>query len=109
MFIISDFAAAEKSCSDINPERGYSMVLQVFFGETILVDNHVENGRSSICAFGARFATVLKLSCSLPFLTNKVVLITCFFSKNGSLSFFLANFVFVSINFLFPSQKNLLI
>lgn len=32
-----------------------------------------------------------------------------FFSKNGSLSFFFANFVFVSINFLFLSQKNTLI
>ena len=47
IFIIGDSTAANKSDFDKNPERGWGMVLQGFFDEHIVVDNHAVNGRSS--------------------------------------------------------------
>ena len=47
IFIIGDSTAANKSDFDKNPERGWGMVLQGFFDEHIVVDNHDVNGRSS--------------------------------------------------------------
>ena len=47
IFIIGDSTAANKSNFDTNPERGWGMVLQGFFDESIVVDNHAVNGRSS--------------------------------------------------------------
>ncbi|MBR5656098.1 MAG: rhamnogalacturonan acetylesterase [Prevotella sp.] len=47
IFIIGDSTAANKSSFDTNPERGWGMVLQGFFDESIWVDNHAVNGRSS--------------------------------------------------------------
>lgn len=47
IFIIGDSTAANKSQFETNPERGWGMVLQGFFDESIWVDNHAVNGRSS--------------------------------------------------------------
>ncbi len=47
IFVIGDSTAAEKSHPEKNMERGWGMVLQGFFDENILVDNHAVNGRSS--------------------------------------------------------------
>ena len=47
IFVIGDSTAAEKSNFKDNPERGWGMVLQGFFDDKILVDNHAVNGRSS--------------------------------------------------------------
>lgn len=47
IFVIGDSTAAEKSHPETNPERGWGMVLQGFFDDKILVDNHAVNGRSS--------------------------------------------------------------
>lgn len=47
IFVIGDSTAAEKSHPKTNPERGWGMVLQGCFDESILVDNHAVNGRSS--------------------------------------------------------------
>ena len=47
IFIIGDSTAANKSNFETNPERGWGMVLQGFFDESIWVDNHAVNGRSS--------------------------------------------------------------
>lgn len=47
IFIIGDSTAANKSHFDTNPERGWGMVLQGFYDEKILVDNHAVNGQSS--------------------------------------------------------------
>lgn len=47
IFVIGDSTAAEKSHPESNPERGWGMVLQGFFDDKILVDNHAVNGRSS--------------------------------------------------------------
>lgn len=47
IFVIGDSTAAEKSHPSTNPERGWAMVLQGCFDESILVDNHAVNGRSS--------------------------------------------------------------
>ena len=47
IFVIGDSTAAEKSTFKDNPERGWGMVLQGFFDDKILVDNHAVNGRSS--------------------------------------------------------------
>lgn len=47
IFIIGDSTAANKSNYKTNPERGWGMVLQGFYDERILVDNHAVNGQSS--------------------------------------------------------------
>lgn len=47
IFVIGDSTAAEKSHPESNPERGWGMMLQGFFDDDILVDNHAVNGRSS--------------------------------------------------------------
>ncbi len=47
IFVIGDSTAAEKSQPEQNPERGWGMVLQGFFDESIRVDNRAVNGRSS--------------------------------------------------------------
>ena len=47
IFIIGDSTAANKSQFETNPERGWGMVFQGFFDESIWVDNHAVNGRSS--------------------------------------------------------------
>lgn len=47
IFVIGDSTAAEKADFKDNPERGWGMVLQGFFDDKILVDNHAVNGRSS--------------------------------------------------------------
>ena len=47
IFIIGDSTAANKSQFETNPERGWGMVLQGFYDESIVVDNHAVNGRSS--------------------------------------------------------------
>lgn len=47
IFIIGDSTAAEKKDVAINPERGWGMMLQGFFDEQVIVDNHAVNGRSS--------------------------------------------------------------
>lgn len=48
IFIIGDSTAAEKKNPETNPERGWGMVLQGFFDEDVIVDNHAINGRSSL-------------------------------------------------------------
>ncbi len=47
LFVIGDSTAAEKQHPDTNPERGWGMVLQGYFGKGVVVDNHAINGRSS--------------------------------------------------------------
>lgn len=47
IYIIGDSTAAEKDISKGSIERGWGMVLQGFFDEGILVENHAVNGRSS--------------------------------------------------------------
>ena len=47
IFIIGDSTAANKSLKDDNLERGWGMVLQCYFDDDIIVDNHAVNGRSS--------------------------------------------------------------
>lgn len=47
IFVIGDSTAAEKSQPSTNLERGWGMVLQGCFDESILVENHAINGRSS--------------------------------------------------------------
>ena len=48
IFMIGDSTMADKDISKGSPERGWGMVLQGFFTEDIVVDNHARNGRSSI-------------------------------------------------------------
>lgn len=47
IFIIGDSTAADKPHPDISMERGWGMMLQGFFDEDIVVENHAVNGRSS--------------------------------------------------------------
>lgn len=47
IFIIGDSTAAQKSHPETNPERGWGMMLQGYFDEGVIVDNHAVNGRSS--------------------------------------------------------------
>jgi pectinesterase len=47
IFMIGDSTMANKDITGGNPERGWGMVLQGFFSEDIVVDNHAMNGRSS--------------------------------------------------------------
>ena len=47
IFIIGDSTAANKSKPETNPERGWGMAFQGFFGPKVRVDNHAVNGRSS--------------------------------------------------------------
>lgn len=48
IFVIGDSTAAEKAGFRNNPERGWGMVLQGFFDDKVIVDNHAVNGRSSL-------------------------------------------------------------
>lgn len=47
IFMIGDSTMANKPYENQNPERGWGMVLQGFFTDDIVVDNHAVNGRSS--------------------------------------------------------------
>ena len=47
IFIIGDSTAANKDISGGKQERGWGMVLQSYFDDNIVVDNHAVNGRSS--------------------------------------------------------------
>jgi pectinesterase len=47
IFMIGDSTMANKNITGGNPERGWGMVLQGFFSEDVVVDNHAVNGRSS--------------------------------------------------------------
>ena len=48
IFIIGDSTAANKDISNGKQERGWGMVLQSYFDDHIVVDNHAVNGRSSL-------------------------------------------------------------
>ena len=48
IFVIGDSTAANKDISGGKQERGWAMVLQCYFDDHILVDNHAVNGRSSL-------------------------------------------------------------
>jgi len=48
IFIIGDSTAANKDISNGKLERGWGMVLQCYFDDNIVVDNHAMNGRSSL-------------------------------------------------------------
>ena len=48
IFVIGDSTAANKDISKGKQERGWAMVLQSYFDDNILVDNHAVNGRSSL-------------------------------------------------------------
>ena len=48
IFVIGDSTAAEKGGFRNSPERGWGMVLQGFFDDKVIVDNHAVNGRSSL-------------------------------------------------------------
>jgi pectinesterase len=47
IFVIGDSTAANKDISGGKQERGWAMVLQSYFDDNILIDNHARNGRSS--------------------------------------------------------------
>ena len=47
IFVIGDSTAANKDISGGKQERGWAMVLQCYFDDHIVVDNHAVNGRSS--------------------------------------------------------------
>lgn len=47
VFVIGDSTAANKDISNDKQERGWAMLLQGFFTDKVLVDNHAVNGRSS--------------------------------------------------------------
>ena len=47
IFMIGDSTMANKSYDNEKPERGWGMVLQGFFTDDIVVDNHAVNGRST--------------------------------------------------------------
>ena len=47
IFVIGDSTAANKDISGGKQERGWAMVLQSYFDDEIVVDNHAVNGRSS--------------------------------------------------------------
>jgi len=47
LFMIGDSTMADKNINHGSPERGWGMVLQGFFDEGVVVDNHAQNGRSS--------------------------------------------------------------
>ena len=47
IFVIGDSTAANKDLSQGKLERGWAMVLQSYFDDNIIVDNHAVNGRSS--------------------------------------------------------------
>lgn len=47
IFVIGDSTAANKDISGGKQERGWAMVLQSYFDDNILIDNHAVNGRSS--------------------------------------------------------------
>ena len=48
IFIIGDSTAANKDLSKGKQERGWGMALQNYFDDNIVVDNHAQNGRSSL-------------------------------------------------------------
>lgn len=48
IFVIGDSTAANKDISNGKMERGWAMVLQSYFDDNIVVDNHALNGRSSL-------------------------------------------------------------
>ena len=48
IFMVGDSTMANKDISKGSPERGWGMVLQGFFAENVVIDNHAQNGRSSI-------------------------------------------------------------
>ncbi len=47
VFMIGDSTMANKPYDNGKPERGWGMVLQGFFSDDVVVDNHAVNGRSS--------------------------------------------------------------
>ena len=47
IFVIGDSTAANKDISGGKQERGWAMVLQSYFDDNIIIDNHAVNGRSS--------------------------------------------------------------
>lgn len=47
VFMIGDSTMANKDVSDDKQERGWGMMLQNFFSDDIIIDNHAVNGRSS--------------------------------------------------------------
>jgi len=48
ILIIGDSTAANKDISKGKQERGWGMVLQSYFDDNIIIDNHAVNGRSSL-------------------------------------------------------------
>ena len=62
VFMIGDSTMANKPYENGNPERGWGMVLQGFFTDDVVVDNHAVNGRSSKSFIDeGRWQTVLGL------------------------------------------------
>src|SRR5574344_2913764 len=47
VFMIGDSTMANKDTSNGKKERGWGMVLQEYFKDGVVVDNHAVNGRSS--------------------------------------------------------------
>lgn len=45
--MIGDSTMADKDLAGGNPERGWGMMLPAFFDETVSIDNHAQNGRST--------------------------------------------------------------
>ncbi len=47
VYLIGDSTCATKKLDKENPERGWGQMFQPLFDETIIVENHAVNGRSS--------------------------------------------------------------
>lgn len=46
-YLIGDSTCADKSLEKENPERGWGQLFRAFFDETVVVENHAMNGRST--------------------------------------------------------------
>lgn len=60
IYLIGDSTMANKKNPEVNPEHGWGQVLQQFFNENAVVENHAVNGRSSKSFIGeGRWDSVL--------------------------------------------------
>lgn len=47
VYLIGDSTCADKDLEKQNPERGWGQLFRAFFDETVVVENHAKNGRST--------------------------------------------------------------
>ena len=64
IFTIGDSTMANKSLTNGNLERGWGQMLQEFFTEDVVIDNHAKDGRSSLSFINeGRWDAVLSKLC----------------------------------------------